>query len=1136
MDINYTDDNKIYELKQLPDDHTYIAHEKTYMEKWALKDKNGLDLYKLINYKNKDNEKKIMIDGPPFVSGSLHCGHGAVISVKSVMYNYYSMNGFNCEYKIGYDTHGLPIENLVCKENNLTTLEEVQQIGLEKFNKLCDDTIDKYSKSWTPTFKMLGRLGDFDDVYMTRDLNFMESCFWIFKQLWDNNLVYKGNKVMAYSWACQTPLSNFEASQNYQEKETKSIYVMFNLVERSNEYLVAWTTTPWTLPANLAICVNENLDYVKIKTMTKINNQDNLDRILIIGKNLVHNLFGKKDKYEIISEFKGSALVGLKYEPVFEYMSDMIKKEIENKQNQSKKFFTILSDSYVTEDGIGTAIVHLAPAFGEDDYRVCFNNGLIDNVTIDDFCPIDRNGKYTNIVYDYDGRLVFDCEDDIRIHLKKESKLLKTQLYTHNYPYCYRTDTPLIYRTMESFYIRVSHLKDRLIKLNNDVSWHPKEIGTGRFHHWLLNVKDWSVSRFRYYGTPLPIWKSEDNDMICIGSIEELKTLSGVDKIDNLHPQYINDIIIIKDNKTYRRIPDIFDCWFESGAVPFAQLHYPFDKSDKSVILTTRQYLSDFICEGMDQTRGWFYTLLVLSAAILNKAPYKNVLCTGMVLDKDGKKMAKRLGNVVDPVYAIEKYGADVIRTYFVSSQLLHAESLKFNEENIEKLKKRFTPYINAVRFWIEYSIKYQKDFNDVYKHNINDNLINLMDRWIINKLHMLVSIINVYMNCYKLGLAVESLIDFIDDLTNWYIKLNRDRIKGLKGNNERVQSIHVLYYVLINYCKLWTPFTPFLSEHIFQHLKVFSKKYRNIESVLLDDYPNINNLSLNILNSKENTVIIMTYLQRITQIVRNLRDRSSKHSKMGVPFSLCIIYHNDHNYLKSLEQHIDIIKSELNCMQFEFKKLHENVLFKVIPDKKNIGIDFRKDAKKIIELIENQNQQTLMNIYNNIDQLKTENNIILSDKYFKISCVPKKEIDTDNIQSIIDDDLMVSINSTYNDMIHYIYQINCLHSSIQNIRKEMKLHPWDKIKIYLDEQYATDKIKESLHQMLSNAEISIVKYDIIKDTFKDIFNDVFKENVNLATLDGLYENGIYKLYATEYKWQTISGNENIGRIFVYYS
>lgn len=1072
-----------FKLEQLPNDKSYIAHEVSYVHFW-----NDISAYKRRIEKNKKDNNPVFFftDGPPFVSGNLHPGHIAVMSFKDALVRYLNMCGILCEVKLGYDCHGLPAINKTADENNMS-IEEFKSLSLVESNKLCEKMIFKYKNSWKPLIERIGRIVDFDNEYMTRDPEFMETCWWIFKQIYDQGNVYKGEKVMPYSYGNQTPLSNFEASQNYKEKRTKSIYIGFELVNDNNTdtdntdektFFVAWTTTPWTLPMNLALCVNSDVIYVRFKV-------DNVTYIM--GKNSVGNLFGKNTKIEIINEIRGSDLVGMKYKPLFSYTQ-----KIDTKLGIDREY-KIVSDSYVKESNIGSSIVHLAPAFGDDDFRVCSANGLIDNKTVSEYCQIDEYGRFNENIDMYTGLLVFESEDKIRADLKTMGNLLKIEMYVHNYPYCWRTNTPLIYRTNPSYYIRATSYRDKMLELNKTVNWNPPEIGERRFHDWLENIKDWSVSRSTSYATPIPIWKADDGSEICIGSISELETFTG-QKITNLHPEYINDIVITKDDKIYKRITDTFDCWFESGAVPMAQLHYPFNPN--SAQLETREYLADFICEGMDQTRGWFYTLMVLSTAIFDKAPYKNVVCTGMILDSEGNKFSKRLGNYVDPLDAINEFGSDVMRVYFINSPVMNADCLKYDNTNIERLKRRFTPYINGVKFWIEHTINFLKqngksdsgiDLSPNSDYNENIVLNNLMDVWFITRTDSLVANVKSSMDSYKFGNAIESLLDYIEDLTNWYIKFNRDRLKGLVSPKDWYESIYVLYNCLMVYIRLWAPFTPFLSEHIYQHLRYCSSQFNNNEydSILLTDYPNPDlQIKFKVETNTRNIDILRIFgdLQRVCSIVRNLRDNTEKHTKRGIPLKLCTIYHDDQNYLNVLQKYIYLVQGELNCQHFDFRLLMGNVTIKIMPDKKMIGQFFKKEAGSVTKYIESQNEASLNDIFLGKAKLhyKTQNyDEIIDDKYYKLIRTPKGSVDNidNNTSCKIDNDLMISINHTYDRDIHNAYQDKRLHSKVQEMRKKMNLRPWDKVSVILDSKYATPQMKLTLQNSLTNAIVIIADF-----------------------------------------------------------
>lgn len=1106
--------SKKRKLQQLPNDQSYIAHESQYIGMWE-----AMNLYSKIIEKNMNSPEFVFIDGPPFVSGKLHQGHAAISAIKSAMFNFKSMKGMKCQFKLGYDCHGLPIETLVCKENALDTPEKM---GLKEFNKLCDQTINRYTNEWTPIFQQIGRLAEFKNVYMTRDITFMESTIWVFKQLWEKGLVYKGNKVLAYSYGNQTPLSNFEAANNYKTIETKSIYVSFELEDKTEDHtvnIIAWTTTPWTLCANLALCVNPELDYVEIK-IAETNHH------YIIGKKSINNCFNKKQKYEIIKEFKGLELVGKKYKPLFHY-TDLI-----DKMNNYQREYKIVADTYVTSSDIGTSVVHLSPAFGNEDYTVCEANGIINNRNVADYCPIDKYGKYTDLISEYAGMLVFDAEDLIREKLKNSGRLLKTQVYKHSYPYCERSETPLIYRTTESYYVNVQKLKDRMVELNQTVNWYPEEIGKNRFNQWLLSAKDWAISRYRFYGTPIPLWISDTDpsDVICIGSIQELETLS-CQKIDNLHPEYLNDIVITKNGSTYRRIPDIFDCWFESGSVPMAQMHYPFCEDSKQI--ESREHLSDFICEGMDQTRGWFYTLLILSTAIFDKSPYKNVMCTGMILDEKGEKICKRKGNAEDQLKAMNEHGADTLRAFYLSSPLTHAEPLKYDNVNINQLKKRLIPYINGVKFWIEHTLNYmrQNNLNELDIPDINDlNLTNLMDKWIIIRTNQLIQQVNENMENYHPGNAVNLLIDYIDDLTNWYIKFNRDRLKGHEGNDAWRDSIYVLYNVLIKYCIIWAPTTPFLSEHIFQHLSPCSSRYRNIESILLCEYPG-QEIDLQNQTNQNDFLKMFNDLQKICTMVRCMRDSTDKHSKMVVPLKTCTVCHDDENYLNVLKQNIDNIASEVNCLEFKFEKLSDNVCVKIEPNRKVIGQTFKKEANDVMNMLEALDKLFLKQVFEGTETIHYKSNnydVVLDQQFYKLSKVPETMKTSVCIMSQISQDLMVTIDHTYDFEIHHLYQIKRIHSAIQKIRKTMNLRPWNVITVFLDELYADEDTKNKLTASLNNTSVVMSKLSE-SSTFQNFDDNMYETETDVMYVDQ-FEPEEYSIpYEKPRKYET-------GKLIVLYS
>jgi len=609
------------------------------------------NIYKKWITKQKSGPQFRFLDGPPFVSGDLHYGHLGVGYVKSSVLFYLAMKGHKISNKLGYDCHGLPIEMLVNDLLGINSLDDIRKFGILEYNSKCKDVIETYSGHWIEKYDRIGRWVDPENEYKTLDLNFMESVWWGCKELWSKGLIYKGYTVMPYSIAAQTTLSNFEAGSNYKDIQDPALFVKFKVLSKDNTYLMAWTTTPWTLPAHLALCVHPAADYVTIK--------DNILNVhFIVAESALSNLYKTKTKvlpYTIIEKHKGVDLVGLEYKQPFPYFESY----------REKGAFRVLADVYVklSDEGskatVGTGIVHMAPAHGADDYTVCTRH-FITNEEINDVCPVDENGQYKLIVTDYAGRNVFDANKDIIKDLKANDLIYRHDTIYHSYPHCWRTDTPLIHLAQSGYFVRVSTLKERMIEHNARVHWVPDYVGHGRFSNWLENARDWCISRSRIFGTPLPIFVSDDgSETIAIGSIDELMEKAGLTtRPTDLHKDFIDTLRIPSSTGKgeLKPVDFVFDCWFESGSVPYAQLHYPFENKK---MFDDLEYCSDFICEGLDQTRGWFYTLLVLSTGLFDKPAYRNVICTGLVLAEDGSKMSKSKKNYPDPQKVLDKYGSD---------------------------------------------------------------------------------------------------------------------------------------------------------------------------------------------------------------------------------------------------------------------------------------------------------------------------------------------------------------------------------------------------------------------------------------------------------------------------------------------
>ncbi|MCQ2389498.1 MAG: isoleucine--tRNA ligase [Kiritimatiellae bacterium] len=786
--------------------------EEGILELWAKDDTFAKSLKK-----NEGKERYKFYDGPPFATGLPHYGHLLAGTIKDIVPRYQTMRGKYVERRFGWDTHGLPIEALAQEALGIAGAPEIKALGVDKFNEQCRSMVLKYVSEWRKTVTRMGRWVDFDHDYKTMNPEFMETIWWVFKQLWNQGRVYKSHRIMPYSWKLSTPLSNFEAGSNYKDVQDMTVTVRTKalaggsaafkalLAAEPTVYLLIWTTTPWTLPENLMMCAGAAIDYVAVRDVT-----DDARPVYVMAKARLPHIFRKPEQYELVAEFKGAELKGATYEPIFPYYAD----------KAAEGAFRVLNDDYVTtDDGVG--IVHIAPAYGEDDFRVCQEAGM--KAIVD---PLDASCNFTDEIPEYAGRFCKDCDKDIIKRLKQEGKLVHQATITHSYPFCDRTDTPLIYRAIDAWYVKVEDLHERLAKNNAQVHWTPDYVGEKRFGNWLEEARDWNISRNRFWGSCIPVWVNDADpaDMICVGSVKELEALSG-EKVTDLHKHFIDKIVIRKDGKTYHRTPEVLDCWFESGSMPYAQQHYmgEGDFSD--------HFPADFIAEGLDQTRGWFYTLMVLGTCLFDRSPYKNVVVNGLVLAEDGKKMSKRLKNYPDPTKMLDTYGADAIRLYMIHSPVVRAENLKFSENGVKQiLRDLLIPWWNAYSFFVTYANV--DGFHDA--EVVKPASENVLDRWIVSSLETLVADVTAAMDSYDLQKAVRPFVKFVEDLTNWYIRRSRRRFWKSQNDGDKLCAYRTLRYALVQLSKVAAPFTPFIAEEIFRNLRGASDP----ESVHLCDFP----------------------------------------------------------------------------------------------------------------------------------------------------------------------------------------------------------------------------------------------------------------------------------------------------------
>lgn len=820
-------------------------------------------------------------DGPPFATGLPHYGHLLASVLKDIVPRYWTMKGHRVERRFGWDCHGLPIEFEIDKTLGISGRKGVEEFGIRRYNAECRSIVLRFTAEWEKTVSRVGRWVDFKNDYKTMDATFMESVWWVFKQLWDKGLIYQSYRVMPYSTAVATPLSNFEAGSNYKEHQDPAITVRFKTLEHENTSFLAWTTTPWTLPSNMALAVGADIGYVKLHSKKHGEN-------FILGEKRVGSYFPKAEDYEILATFKGKDLEGLKYEPLFDYFSD----------KSGEGAFRVLVGPHVTDED-GTGIVHTAPAFGEEDFEVCktFNVPLV--------LPIDDDGRFLPVIKEFAGRHVKEADKDIIALLKERGKLLRHDTINHNIPFCPRSDTPLIYRAVSSWLVNVVKIKQDLIAANAKTHWVPEHLRDGRFGNWLEDARDWNISRNRYWGNPIPVWHNkETGEFLCVGSISELEELTGK-KFTDIHRENLDDVTIPDKNGrgSFKRVSEVLDCWFESGAMPYAQQHYPFENKERF----EKSFPADFIAEGLDQTRGWFYTLTVLGAALFGKSPFKNVIVNGLILAEDGKKMSKRLKNYPDPTHVIDSHGADALRLYLINSPVVRAEELRFSEAGVKEIVRRILlKWWNAYTFFVSYAV-IDKWSPKTEKAPSSDNIL---DKWILSRMQSLLARTEKEMALYRLYNVIPALVDFIEDLTNTYIRLNRKRFWGEESSADKNAAYDTLYYVLFTLAKVMAPFTPFLSEMTYGNLKKGLAGTK--DSVHLEDYPTADESLIS--PELEAAVALMNH---VILMVRNIREK--KNVKVKIPLKSLAVIHRHQKSLSEIKILENYLKEELNVRKLEY-------------------------------------------------------------------------------------------------------------------------------------------------------------------------------------------------------------------------
>ncbi len=853
----------------------------------------------------KDSPLFSFYDGPPFATGLPHYGHILAGTIKDVVPRYKTMKGFRVPRRFGWDCHGLPVENEIEKAKELSGAAAIEEFGVPEFNEECRSIVLRYTKEWQRTVDRMGRWVSFEGTYHTMDVSFMESVWWVFGQLYEKGLVYEGFKVMPFSAQLGTPLSNFEANLNYKEVDDPSLTVTFKLKEDPSVRLLVWTTTPWTLPSNLAILAKKDITYAKVK-------EKESGSLYILAESCIPRFFKSEDLFEIVEKFSGADLAGLKYEPILPYFAD----------HAQKSAFRIILDEGVSSEE-GTGFVHAAPAFGEVDFYACTREG------IEIVCPIDANGRFTEEVPDLKGVYVKDADKEIIKRLKKEEKVFHHGQIRHRYPFCWRSDTPLIYKAVRTWFISVEKVKDKMLKANEEIHWVPGHIQHGRFGKWLENARDWAVSRNRYWGTPIPLWRNVKGELKVISSIAELEKKTG-QKITDIHRHFIDDLSFEEGGEIFRRIPEVFDCWFESGSMPYAQNHYPFENEKQ----TMEAFPADFIAEGLDQTRGWFYTLTVLGAALFNKPAFKNVIVNGILLAEDGNKMSKRLKNYPEPDAVFNQYGADAVRLYLLHSPAVQGEDLRFSEKGVELvLRQALIPFWNSYIFFSTYAEIYNWKPTTLRRVPEAD-----IDRWILSLLQKLIQDVTMSMDAYDLSKAVSPLVDFVQQLTNWYIRRSRGRFWSEIESQDREEAFETLYTVLLTLSKVAAPFIPFLSEAVYQPLR----KESDPRSVHLCDFPVVNTGLRDETLEEE-----MAAVQAVVSSGHALR----KEHKMKVrqPLSKAHVVSSNEKILSALKQKKHLIAEELNVKDIIYHT--DETSFVALVAKPNFRLLGKKVGSKMNEV-----------------------------------------------------------------------------------------------------------------------------------------------------------------------------------------
>ena len=1015
-------------------DMNFVEREKATEKFWR-----DNDIFRKSMEQRKQGEIYTFYDGPPTANGKPHIGHVLTRVIKDMIPRYRTMKGYMVPRKAGWDTHGLPVELEVEKKLGLDGKEQIEEYGLDPFIKECKESVWKYKGMWEDFSGTVGFWADMDDPYVTYHNDFIESEWWALKQIWEKGLLYKGFKIVPYCPRCGTPLSSHEVAQGYKAVKERSAVVRFKVVDE-DAYFLAWTTTPWTLPSNTALCVNPDETYCKVKAAdgyTYYMEEALLDRVL--GKLAAEDA----PAYEVLETYTGKELEYKEYRPLYGCADELAKK-------QNKKAHFVTCDTYVTMTD-GTGIVHIAPAFGEDDANVGRNYDL-------PFIQfVDGKGNMTEET-PYAGKFVKDADKDVLVDLEKQGLLFDAPKFEHDYPFCWRCDTPLIYYARESWFIKMSAVKDDLIKNNNTIHWIPESIGKGRFGDWLENVQDWGISRNRYWGTPLNIWQCECGHMHSIGSIAELKELSNncPDDIE-LHRPYIDEVTFPceKCGKEMKRVPEVIDCWFDSGAMPFAQHHYPFENKE----LFEQQFPAQFISEAVDQTRGWFYSLLAESTLLFNKAPYENVIVLGHVQDENGQKMSKSKGNAVDPMEALNEYGADAIRWYFYINSAPWLPN-RFHGKAVTEGQRKFMGTLwNTYAFFVLYA---NIDNFDATKYSLEYDKLSVMDKWLLSKLNTMVKTVDENLENYKIPETARALQEFVDDMSNWYVRRGRERFWAKGMEQDKINAYMTLYTALVTVAKAAAPMIPFMTEDIYRNL-VLSLDKTAPESVHLCDFPVCKEEWIDTkLEEDMKEVLNIVVLGRACRNTANIKNRQpigKMYVKGGEELS---------------EFYKEIIEDELNVKNVVFTEdVRDFTAYSFKPQLKTLGRRFGKEINAFKEFLATIDGSAAMDEINEKGTLTVHFNG--QDEVLEKDDLLIESAQKDGYVSDSDYGITVVLETTLSDELieeGYVYE---MISKIQTMRKDADFEVMDHITISMSGN-------EKLQAIMQKNEVQ-VKEKVLADT-----------------------------------------------------